>query len=82
MTEKITEMQLTKLQMLVNQVNQTQMELGQVEARKFDIIAALPGMKRELSDFQKELESEYGKVSININDGTIKQTDNEADTED
>ena len=81
-TKKITEMQLARLQMLVNQINQAQMELGQVEARKFEIVGAMPGLKKELNTFQEELESEYGKVSININDGTIKEVEDEANTQD
>ena len=77
MENKIKDEQLTKLQRLVNQINQAQMELGQVESRKFDIIAMMPTLRKELSDFQKELELEYGNVSININDGSITEDDNE-----
>ena len=77
MENKIKDEQLTKLQGLVNQINQAQMELGQVEARKFDIIGIMPTLRKELSDFQKELELEYGNVSININDGSITEDDNE-----
>ena len=77
MENKIKDEQLTKLQGLVNQINQAQMELGQVEARKFDIIGIMPTLRKELSEFQKELELEYGNVSININDGSITKASNE-----
>jgi len=77
MENKIKDEQLTKLQELVNQINQAQMELGQVEARKFDIIGIMPTLRKELSEFQKELELEYGNVSININDGSITEASNE-----
>ena len=77
---KIKDEQLTKLQGLVNYINNLQMELGQVEARKYDIIGMLPSARKDLNDFQKELESEYGNVSININDGTIKQAEDEANS--
>ena len=56
---KIKDEQLTKLQALVNQISQTQMELGQVESRKFDLIAAIPAFRKELEVFQKELEEDY-----------------------
>lgn len=82
MENKIKEEQLTKLQGLVNQINQLQMELGQVESRKYDVIAAIPAVRKELNEFQNELEKEYGKVSINIQDGTIKEVEDEANPED
>ena len=37
MEKKIKDEQLAKLQGLVNQINQLQMELGQVESRKYDV---------------------------------------------
>jgi hypothetical protein len=82
MNLKIKDEQLTKLQALVNQISQTQMELGQVESRKFDLIAAIPAFRKDLEVFQKELEEEYGKVTINVHDGTIKQEEDGADKED
>ena len=82
MENKIKEEQLTKLQGLVNQINQLQMELGQVESRKYDVIAAIPTVRKELTEFQNELEEEYGKVSINIQDGTIKEVEDEANPKD
>lgn len=80
MENKIKEEQLAKLQGLVNQINQLQMELGQVESRKYDVIAAIPSVRKELNEFQAELEKEYGKVSINIQDGTIKAESDEVDS--
>ena len=55
------------------------MELGQVESRKFDLIAAIPAFRKDLETFQKELEEEYGKVTINVNDGTIREQEDGAD---
>jgi len=77
MENKIKDEQLAKLQGLVNQINQLQMELGQVESRKYDIIGSIPMVRKELNEFQNELEKEYGKVSINIQDGTIKEGEDE-----
>jgi len=77
MENKIKDEQLAKLQGLVNQINQLQMELGQVESRKYDIIGSIPMLRKELNEFQNELEKEYGKVSINIQDGTIKEGEDE-----
>jgi seryl-tRNA synthetase len=70
---KIKDEQLTELQSLVSKINQAQMTLGQVEAQKYELIASLPKIKKDLQDFQMKLEEEYGKVSINIQDGTIQE---------
>jgi len=77
---KIKDEQLTELQGLVNKINNAQMTLGQIESQKFDIIAAIPKLRQDLQDFQGKLEEEYGKVSINIQDGSIKELEDEADT--
>ena len=76
---KIKDEQLVKLRALVNQVSQAQMELGQVESRKFDLIAAIPVFRKDLETFQKQLEDEYGKVIISVSDGTIRQKEDGAD---
>ena len=79
---KIKDEQLTELQGLVQKINNAQMTLGQVEAQKFDIIAALPKLRADLQEYQGKLEEEYGKVSINIQDGTIKPIEDEANKKD
>jgi hypothetical protein len=79
---KIKDEQLAKLQGLVNQINSAETQLGRVEAQKYEIIGMLPGFKKELSDFQVELEEEYGRVSISVVDGTIKEIENETDQKD
>lgn len=79
---KIKDEQLTKLQGLVNQINSAETQLGRVEAQKYEIIGMLPGLKKELNDFQVELEEEYGRVSISVVDGTIKEIENETDQKD
>ena len=70
---KIKDEQLTELQGFVGKINQAQMSLGQIESQKYELIAALPKLKKDLQEFQLKLEEEYGKVSINIQDGTIQE---------
>ena len=69
---KITDEQLVTLQQHVSKINQAQLQLGQVESQKYDIIAVLPNLRKELQEFQTKLEEEYGKVNINIQDGTYE----------
>ena len=39
----------------------------------------LPNLRKELQDFQAELEKEYGKVNVNINDGTYQDVPEQAE---
>ena len=78
---KIKDEQLVILQDTVTKINNAQLQLGQLASQKYDIIAALPKLRTELQNFQNTLEEEYGKVSINIQDGTIKQPEDESNQE-
>ena len=78
---KIKDEQLVILQDHVTKINNAQLQLGQLESQKYDIIAALPALRKDLQEFQSKLEEEYGKVSINIQDGTIKQPEDESNQE-
>jgi len=68
---KVTDEQLTKIQAVVDKVNQTQMNIGQLEARKHQALHFLAGTNDELGLVQAELQEEYGTNDINIQDGTI-----------
>ena len=73
----ITEEQLKSIQNLVAPINQAQMELGRIETRKHAIMHDVLELQRALQEKQKELEQEYGKVNINIQDGTIEYAEDE-----
>jgi len=79
---KIKDEQLTKLQALVNRINKAQLELGQVEYRKFDLVAIMPKLRKDLDEFQKGLEEEYGNVNVNLQDGTITPVEDGANKKD
>ena len=85
--EKISEEHLTELQGHVNKINQAQLQLGGLESQKHSLLHAVVNMQTELTEFQNKLEEEYGKVSINIQDGSIAplpeaNVENESDTQD
>ena len=77
--KKLTEEQLTKLQSFVNVINQAQTELGGMEVRKHQLLHQVSTAQEDFGAFQKELEDEYGKVSINIEDGNMKPIEEETD---
>ena len=79
---KVTDEQLKKLQEIVADMNGATTRVGQVETQKHAILHDLTLMRKDLMDFQAELEKEYGKVNVNIQDGTISEREDvEADKE-
>ena len=69
--EKVTDEQLKKIQSIVDRINNAQMNIGQLEARKHQLLHMIAGVNDELTLLQGELEKEYGTNDINIKDGTI-----------
>ena len=81
--KKITDEELKSVQEKVNAINQVQMQIGGLEVQKNMGIETLKGHQQELQVVQKQLEDKYGKVSVNLTDGTlteIPEQDGQADT--
>ena len=69
--QNITEEELKNLQELVNTLNRTQMEIGSLESRKHGLAHQVITIQQQMQTLQKSFEELYGKVDINITDGTI-----------
>jgi len=80
--EKITDEQLKDLQGLIGQINNAQLNIGQLETQKAIILQGVGELQAKLKLMQDALEEEYGKVSVNIQDGTFKAIEDEADKKD
>jgi len=81
--QNITKEELESLQALVNNLNRSQMEIGNLESRKHGMLHQITGLQTQMQTLQKSFEDLYGKVDININDGTIAYTEDvEADKKD
>mgnify|MGYP001277794928 CR=1 FL=1 len=78
-TKKISEKHLTELQGHVNKINQAQLQLGQLTSQKYGVLNAIPQLQTQLKTFQDKMEEVYGKVSINIQDGTFQEIPEQAD---
>jgi adenine C2-methylase RlmN of 23S rRNA A2503 and tRNA A37 len=70
---KIKDKQLEKLQGLIKELNQIQSQVGSIELQKHSLLHQSSDLQNGLNEFQKELEEEYGKVSINVTDGTYEE---------
>ena len=82
--ENVTEEQLKKIQGIVDRINRTQMDVGQLESRKHQALHYMAGVNDELGLMQKVFLDSYGTFDININDGVINypEENGEADKKD
>ena len=69
--EKVTDAQLSRIKNIVDRINNAQMNIGQLEARKHQLLHGIAGTNDELALLQDELQKEYGTNDVNIQDGTI-----------
>ena len=69
---KITEEQLQKVQAQVKVRGQLISDIGAVEAQKHELLHALNNVMQKTKETADELEKEYGKININLEDGTYE----------
>ena len=78
--QKITDEQLEKVQAIISNINQFNMEIGRIEGQKHELLHQRQITQDGLKAVQNELQEQYGTVNINIQDGSIKYSeDGEAD---
>ena len=77
MAKKITKDELKSVQDKVSLINNAQMQIGGLEVQKTLIIEKLKSFQTELNVIQTSLEGKYGKKTVNINDGTLKDIPSE-----
>ena len=82
--KKISEEELKLIQGKVQILNSLQMQIGGIEIQKTAAIDQLKAAQADMQKTQNELEEKYGKVSVNLVDGTITEIpeDNETDKKD
>jgi predicted nuclease with TOPRIM domain len=78
---KITEEELKSLQELVAKLNNASSQLGNIEMQKHQLLHASQALQSDMAEMQKSLEETYGKVSVNIQDGTYKEISEDAQPE-
>jgi len=76
--KKITDEQLKDLQEKVGMIQNLQSQIGGLEAQKHLALHQLLATQEELQKVQVALQDEYGKININIQDGTYEEVVEEA----
>ena len=72
--EKITKEQLEEVQKLINDINRSQMELGQMETKKHAMLHHISMLQEGVGKLRETFEKDYGTSDINIQDGVINYT--------
>ena len=83
MSKTIKTEELTKLQNLTTILKTTQSQIGTVEVQKHTLLHRFDLLSQELNKFKSELQETYGKININIEDGSYEIIkEDESNTED
>ena len=82
---KITDKELENIQSKVKDIQSVEASIGRAEIAKMSMLEQVKLLQTDIQGIQAELEEKYGKVSINLQDGTISEIpeeDGEADKKD
>ena len=71
--------ELEKLQESQKKFAAIKHDLGQLEVQKHGLLHLWAGIQEEDKKFQQELEEEYGKININLEDGSYEEIKEESD---
>ncbi len=83
--KKITKEELEELQAKISVLNNLQYKLGALAVDKNKVLKAFDTVREELRTMQMGLKETYGNVSINVEDGSLtetEETDEQADKKD
>ena len=69
--EKITDEQLKNVQELINDINRSQMDLGQMETKKHAMLHHVSVKQEAVGKMREMFEKEYGTADIDILTGEI-----------
>ena len=78
---KITEEQLKQIQAQVKVRSQLVNDIGAVEAQKHELLHALNNVMEKTKETAEQLEEEYGKININLEDGSYEVVEVEEEKE-
>ena len=78
---KITEEQLKRIQAQVKVRSQLVNDIGAVEAQKHELLHALNNVIEKTKETAAKLEEEYGKININLEDGSYEVVEVEEEKE-
>jgi len=79
---KIKEEELKLIQEQQKQLNELVHNIGLLESQKHGLLHDIAGANKEIEDYKEVLETEYGPIEINLEDGSYTKIDVEGNKED
>lgn len=76
-TKTIKKDQLEKIVAQQKDLNVLLTNIGVLEAQKHSLLHQVAEVNKEVEDFKSELESEYGAININLEDGSYTEIEKE-----
>jgi len=70
-SKKISNEHLNKMQNIINNLNRGQLQIGDLETKKYMLLEHVTHFQSELMKIQKEMKEEYGTDNINIQTGEL-----------
>ena len=74
---KIKEEELKKVQEQQAKLNNILSQIGVIETNKHGLLHEIAGLNKEIEDYKKVLEKQYGAININLEDGTYTEIEKE-----
>jgi septal ring factor EnvC (AmiA/AmiB activator) len=81
MSKKIEEKDFKKLKLQESTKSKVLYDIGTVEAQKHELLHALAELVNDSKKLNKELEEKYGKITVNLEDGTYQDIEEGQDGE-
>tara|TARA_Y100000748_G_scaffold295210_1_gene286684 strand:- start:874 stop:1131 length:258 start_codon:yes stop_codon:yes gene_type:complete len=75
--KKITEEQLEKINKQQVELSDMLRSLGVLDVQKHNVHQKINDLSKVIEETKKELEDEYGKININLSDGTYSNIEEE-----
>ena len=79
---KIKEEELLLIQEQQKQLNELVHNIGLLESQKHGLLHEIAGANKEIEDYKEVLETEYGPIEINLEDGSYTKIDVEGNKKD
>jgi len=79
--KKVTEEQLAKIKEQQTSMNNKLRDIGFIENQKHVLLHEYAGLEQDMETYKKELEKEYGAISIDLETGVYKEIENAEEKE-
>lgn len=74
---RIEDKELEQIREQQTKLAQIKQDLGTLEVRKHEIMEVFLSVNKEVEETKSELEKKYGRVNINLDDGTYSEIEEE-----